>query len=219
MECSGARASAMSGIRRAHFDVDVEGAGHGGSVRADRRRIQRYNGAIMRVAIVCHGDVTTTRGKVFAVSADMHDGGRKIALFGDQASCGNCPGLWNIHGTGEGVGEGTRAAVVNGDYVLCPCKRNRVLASADAGLFMFVERERARVTDAFTAASDRGVSAGYDECVVLYSTHTGTLLRDVRYRFMRGTSVVAEGVTDAKGRTERVCRYSEETLELQVKGL
>ncbi len=93
----------------------------------------------MRIPIVCHGDETTTRGKVVAFSATIHDDHRKIALHGDQATCGNCKGLWNIVGTGEGMGENGRLAVINGDHVLCPCGRNRVIASPDAGMFIHLD--------------------------------------------------------------------------------
>lgn len=93
----------------------------------------------MRIPIVCHGDPTTTRGRVVAFSANIHDDGRKIALHGDDATCGNCKGLWKIYGSGEGAGENGRVAVINGDHVLCPCGKNRVIASADAGLFIHLD--------------------------------------------------------------------------------
>lgn len=93
----------------------------------------------MRVPIVRHGDETTTRGKVVALTATIHDDGRKIALHGDQATCGNCKGLWNIVGTGKGVGEKGRVAVINGNHVLCPCGKNRVIAGADAGMFIHID--------------------------------------------------------------------------------
>ncbi len=113
----------------------------------------------MRVAIVRHGDATTTRGHVLAFSAEIHDNGRKVALFGDQATCGNCPGLWKIAGTGEGVGEGVRAVVVNGDYVLCPCGKNRTLAGADAGMFMEIHVDAiSKVPRAATHDSSNGLA-------------------------------------------------------------
>ncbi|MGA7815087.1 PAAR domain-containing protein [Caballeronia sp.] len=93
----------------------------------------------MRIPIVRHGDPTTTDGKVVAFSATIHDDGRKFALFGDQATCGNCKGLWNIVGTGEGTGENGRVVVINGDRVLCPCGKNRVIAGADAGMFVHID--------------------------------------------------------------------------------
>lgn len=82
----------------------------------------------MRLDLVRHGDPTTTRGFVIAYSSTMHDDGKKIALFGDTATCGNCKGAYPIYGTGEGVSEQGRVAVVHGDKVLCPCGKNRVIA-------------------------------------------------------------------------------------------
>ncbi|MGF6900906.1 PAAR domain-containing protein [Paraburkholderia phytofirmans] len=74
----------------------------------------------MRIPTVRHDDPTTTRGKVVTFSGTIHDGGRKVALHCDQATCGNCKGLWKIVGTGGGVGERSRAAAINGDQVPCP---------------------------------------------------------------------------------------------------
>jgi uncharacterized Zn-binding protein involved in type VI secretion len=131
----------------------------------------------MRIPIVCHGDETTTRGKVVALTATIHDDGRKIALFGDQATCGDCKGLWNILGTGQGMGENGRVAVVNGDRVLCPCGRNRVIASADAGMFIHLDTgspvSQERATDAVEFHYDEQVHAvatcvsiaGYPYCI------------------------------------------------------
>ncbi|MEW6346774.1 MAG: PAAR domain-containing protein [Pseudomonadota bacterium] len=114
----------------------------------------------MRIPIVCHGDETTTRGKVVAFSATVHDHGRKIALYDDEATCGNCEGLWKIFGTGEGVREKGRVAVVDGDHVLCPCGQNRVIANADAGMFIHRDTGAAstRAHDPASAARTNGIA-------------------------------------------------------------
>ena len=44
----------------------------------------------MRKAAVRHGDPTTTGGFVLAYSSTLHDDGKKIALSGDEATCGIC---------------------------------------------------------------------------------------------------------------------------------
>lgn len=90
----------------------------------------------MRKAAVRHGDPTTTKGFVVALTATIHDAGKKVALSGDQATCGNCKGLFNIFGTGQGMSERGRAVVVDGDLVLCPCKRNRVFVGSNPGIFI-----------------------------------------------------------------------------------
>ncbi|SAK99012.1 hypothetical protein AWB81_05658 [Caballeronia arationis] len=52
----------------------------------------------MLKAAVRHGDPTTTRGFVMAYSSTIHDDGKKVALNGDEATCGNCEGVFRIFG-------------------------------------------------------------------------------------------------------------------------
>jgi hypothetical protein len=90
----------------------------------------------MRKAAVRHGDPTTTRGFVMAYSSTFHDDGKKIALSGDEATCGNCKGAFKIYGTGKGISEKGRDAVLDGDPVLCPCGKNRVIVGDNPGVFL-----------------------------------------------------------------------------------
>jgi PAAR motif len=90
----------------------------------------------MRRAAVRHGDPTTTRGFVMAYSSTFHDDGKKIALSGDEATCGNCKGAFKIYGTGKGISENGRDAVLDGDPVLCPCGKNRVIVGDNPGIFL-----------------------------------------------------------------------------------
>jgi uncharacterized Zn-binding protein involved in type VI secretion len=119
----------------------------------------------MRLDLVRHGDPTTTRGVVIAYSSTMHDDGKKIALFGDTATCGNCKGAYPIYGTGAGVSEQGRVAVVHGDKVLCPCEKNRVIAGGDAGCHLERQRDFAATdTAAFgSAAISASSNAIFDE--------------------------------------------------------
>lgn len=121
----------------------------------------------MSLALVRHGDPTTTRGFVIAYSSTMHDDGKKIALFGDTATCGNCKGEYPICGTGTGMSEAGRDVVVHGDKVLCPCGKNRVIAGSDAGCFLEKEAEAFSVssTRAPVAGENPSVSWTYDERV------------------------------------------------------
>ena len=88
----------------------------------------------IQLAIVRDGDPTTTGGVVIAKSAAISDDGRMWALDGppDGATCGNCPGIYPIRGTGYSSTEEGRPAVVPGNLVLCPCGKNFVLASPDS---------------------------------------------------------------------------------------
>ena len=45
------------------------------------------------------GDTTSTRGVVSAVTSRMFDKSRRLALDGDEATCGNCKGSFKIVGT------------------------------------------------------------------------------------------------------------------------
>ncbi|WP_230684369.1 PAAR domain-containing protein [Burkholderia cepacia] len=93
-------------------------------------------GATVRKAAIRHGDPTTTRGIVFAYSSTIYDDRKHVALSGDEATCGNCEGTFKIFGTGKGMSEKGRDVVVEGDLVLCPCKRNRVLVGRNPGIFL-----------------------------------------------------------------------------------
>jgi uncharacterized Zn-binding protein involved in type VI secretion len=93
-------------------------------------------GAGMRKAVVRHGDPTTTGGFVMAFASTIHDNGKKVALSGDEATCGNCKGAYKIYGTGDGMSEMQRVVVVHGDKVLCPCGKNRVIIGSNPGIFL-----------------------------------------------------------------------------------
>jgi hypothetical protein len=90
----------------------------------------------MRKAAVRHGDPTTTRGFVIAVTSTIYDDGKQVALSGDEATCGTCKGAFKILGTGRGMSEKGRVIVLDGNLVLCPCKRNRVIVGANPGIFL-----------------------------------------------------------------------------------
>ena len=90
----------------------------------------------MRKALIVQGNPTTTGGVVIGGSAfGMTDNGRPFALYGDEATCGNCKGAFKIFGTATGRCYDGRAGVIEGDLVLCPCGRNRVLSGSNPGCF------------------------------------------------------------------------------------
>lgn len=107
----------------------------------------------MRKAAVRHGDPTTTGGFVLAYSSTIHDDGKRIALSGDEATCGICKGAFKIVGTGQGMSEKTRVVVVDGDQVVCPCKRNRVIVGDNPGVFLDTIDGSAGAASVATAAS------------------------------------------------------------------
>ncbi|MFC0402921.1 PAAR domain-containing protein [Paraburkholderia rhizosphaerae] len=106
----------------------------------------------MRKAAIRNGDPTTTGGFVIAHSSTIHDNNEKIALSGDEATCGNCKGAHKIFGTGKGMSEGTRDVVIDGDRVLCPCGRNRVMVGINPGVWIDVYQSDSR-PDSLSASS------------------------------------------------------------------
>ncbi|ALL68891.1 PAAR motif [Paraburkholderia caribensis MBA4] len=89
----------------------------------------------MRKALVRNGDPTTTGGVVSAKTSNRSDGGKPIALHGEEATCGKCKGAFKIFGTCTIATYRGQASVFDGDLVLCPCGQNRVIAGPDAGCF------------------------------------------------------------------------------------
>jgi uncharacterized Zn-binding protein involved in type VI secretion len=172
----------------------------------------------MSLALVRHGDRTTTGGLVIALSSTIFDDGKHIALHGDDATCGNCKGAFKILGTGDGVSENNRVAVVHGDKVLCPCGKNRVIAGGDAGCRMTREsgQTSARGTAVQTGAlAVRSEITRYDEQFAL-TNHAGQRLAGVRYRVRSGSTIIAGGVTDSQGRTRRISTDDPLQLSLEV---
>jgi uncharacterized Zn-binding protein involved in type VI secretion len=159
----------------------------------------------MRKAAVRHGDPTTTRGFVIAYSSTIHDDGKKVALSGDEATCGNCKGVFKIFGTGQGMSEKGRVVVVDGDQVLCPCKKNRVIAGSNPGIFLNITDEAATASSATAAHTSRGLSQranGFDEQV--QPVARGAAVQDYPYYILAGDGRIFSGRVDASGRLPRI---------------
>ena len=158
----------------------------------------------MRLALVRHGDPTTTRGFVMAFSSTMRDDGKQIALSGDKATCGNCKGAYPIYGTGEGISEGVRVAVVHGDKVLCPCGKNRVIAGSEAGCHLERESETSLASRAnySGAAAAPSTSTFFDEQV--RSVTGGWVLNGYPYFIETEDGRTFSGRTDSDGRLPRI---------------
>jgi uncharacterized Zn-binding protein involved in type VI secretion len=120
----------------------------------------------MRKAAIRHGDPTTTRGFVLAFSSTIFDDGRQVALSGDEATCGECKGTYKIFGTGEGMREKGRSVVVDGDLVLCPCRKNRVSVGSNPGIWLEVDSGTGRTSEPDTNShygSFASTSTRFDE--------------------------------------------------------
>ena len=157
----------------------------------------------MRRSMVRHGDPTTTRGRVIAFDSNVFDEGRRIALHGEHATCGNCKGTFKIVGSGTDCTENGRATVLHGDPVLCPCGKNKVIAGSDAGFH--VEDDGG----SSVAGRNRPISAAsitsfvaeiYDDRFILRDS-IGRPLVHCSYAVQREAGSFEYGETDAAGHT------------------
>jgi uncharacterized Zn-binding protein involved in type VI secretion len=154
----------------------------------------------MRKAAVWHGDPTTTGGFVMAFSSTIHDDKKKVALSGDDATCGNCKGVFKIFGTGEGMSEKGRAVVVDGDRVLCPCMKNRVIVGSNPGIFITVPPGPSGKAEVKTCEAVAHRTICFDDRFVLKDS-TGKPLVNLAYAIQRETGDVEYGKTDPDGHT------------------
>lgn len=155
----------------------------------------------MMLGMVRHGDSTTTGGRVLAFDSSMFEDGRRIALSGENATCGVCKGAFSILGSGTDCTDNDRATVLHDDQVLCPCGGNRVIAS-DTGCR--VDRTDALAISLAGAVSaseaSSGISSSYDDRFILRD-HDGNVLASTAYAVQRATGQFEYGETDANGYT------------------
>jgi len=173
----------------------------------------------MRKAAIRHGDPTTTRGVVIACSSKLDDDGRKIALSGDEATCGNCQGAYKIFGTAATMSDGSRNVVVEGDLVLCPCKKNRVIVGSNPGVFVYMDEDSA-VTDP-TQQNVRSDSSpvtseqcDYTKWFLVRDRETGRPLAGREF-VARAGGVKQTGKTDSNGYA-KISADREKVIDLHV---
>jgi len=169
----------------------------------------------MRKAAVQHGDPTTTGGFVRAFSSTIHDDGKKVALSGEEATCGNCKGAYKIYGTGEGMTERGRNVVLDGDQVMCPCGKNRVIVGSRPGIFIETTQGSA-VASSVSNSYASPLNRQHDEQFTLRDGETRRPLANVRYRIRTASGAISEGITNAEGKTIRVQTDGAESLTIEV---
>jgi hypothetical protein len=131
----------------------------------------------MRKAAARDGDSTTTGGRVFAFASPIKDKGRAIAFDGSDATCGDCEGLFPIHGTGQRIFNIGRYVVVDNDMVMCPCRKNRVVVGDSPSIWLIARQTSERAAGKAPVPILDELIAGdglFDEQVLAVST-PGTL--------------------------------------------
>ncbi|WP_165187757.1 PAAR domain-containing protein [Paraburkholderia dioscoreae] len=159
--------------------------------------------------LVADGDRTTTGGEVIARSSQYDEAGRMYARGENKATCGNCDGAWPIAGSARDWMDDGFPMVKDLDWVLCPCRNNRVLAAASSTAFHSEGRQSEK------PAARPAKAPVYDQQYTL-SDAEGKPFANTRYRVRSGSVVIASGVTDSHGMTQRISTDESKRLCLEI---
>lgn len=171
-----------------------------------------------RVAVV--GDQLSTGGQIDHYEGPLcawGDGGRQVALIGGLAYCEACRSTGVIAKAGgprriNFMGE----TAADGDIVLCKCATPPHIVAKLAGESWCDDEDYsavARATSGLQSVADQSVT--YDEQYTLKDSQRRPLA-GVRYRVCIGSNIVASGVTDTSGKTQRVTSDGVKRLYLEV---
>ena len=160
--------------------------------------------------LVADGDRTSTGGVVFGYSGFFNEKGKAYARKENKATCGNCEGAWPIYGTACDWMDGGVPYVKDGDRVLCPCGKNIVFAAGSSNAFYSESDGEPSVASPPTALI-------YDQQYTLKSSD-GKPCANLPYRVLIGSEVVASGVTDSQGMTQRIATDAARRLILEIAG-
>ncbi|MCP3722761.1 PAAR domain-containing protein [Paraburkholderia sp. CNPSo 3272] len=171
---------------------------------------------------IVDGDPISSGGNVHVLERDEWIEGpdgreRAVAYLGDQAYCEACK-TWGVLVPHAGIARYLRtdhhkrgAQAVSGDGVICKCEPMPVvMAVYGRSESMDDIGDSARLLKAQTPSRDI-----YDERFTL-TDREGNPLRNVRYRVRTGSNVLASGVTDSGGRTQRIVTNGSQALRLEV---
>ncbi len=116
----------------------------------------------------------------------------------------NAKGSHPIHGTGQGISEQGRKVVVEGDLVMCPCKKNRVLRGSNPGIFLHSDAGAAIAARASIAdtASPVPVATTFDERVRAAAQRAS--LEGYPYYIETGDGRIYSGCLAADGKLPRI---------------
>jgi len=157
---------------------------------------------------------------VIAVASRMFDEGRRLALHGEEATCGNCKGSFKIVGTATRMRDNGRALVQHGDWVMCPCGKNRVLANSKMNYHDGEPASRALASPVASAAPVQATgctAVSYDEQFQLL-TESGSPIPNANYKIVFPSGKLKSGVTEADGKTMRVLSADAEDLNVHWMG-
>ena len=161
-------------------------------------------------------DKSTSGAFVTQGAESVKHHGTPVALVGGPIYCPTCKSDGYIVATGprhHTSVKGTQIALEN-DWGLCKCRPPpRMIASQSTMSQSF--------TSDFLAAEGYTPSGipllrHHDEAITLRDSRTRRPLANVQYRFSDGSQILATGITDANGRTERVVTDTASNLVIEI---
>lgn len=164
--------------------------------------------------VIVVGDTATGGGTVVTGSAETDIDGKPVARVNDKCACTQHKGVFPIvTGDATFIVDGQPVAR-HGDYLACGC---RLMSLRQFRVFI-----DDCASDAPAVRPSNGTGGGgaakdaFDEAFILKSEDTGELLVNRRYRIIRESGAVEEGVTDKEGQTHLVKTEAVETLQLEI---
>jgi uncharacterized Zn-binding protein involved in type VI secretion len=142
--------------------------------------------------------------------------GTPLAVVGALIYCPTCKSEGHIVATGprRPMCIGGKEVALENDWGLCKCRPPpRMIASQETMSQSFTSDELAAL--GFTP-SGIPFLRHHDEAITLRDSHTRRPLANVQYRFSDGSQILATGITDANGRTERVVTDTASNLVIEI---
>jgi len=162
------------------------------------------------------GDKATSGATVLeGIDRDTHHG-VPLAFIGATLHCPACKSLGVLAGVGPRWPDTSmgKELALDGDMCVCKCTPSpRVIASQ---YDMYQDLESHDLESMGYTPSGIPLLYYHDEQITLRDRRTRRILADVDYRVKDGSSVIASGKTDAKGRTERVKTDNKQNFVIEI---
>jgi len=174
------------------------------------RKVKRY--------ILKKGDKSTNGGIITEGIESCTHHGTPITFIGARVWCNGCnsEGVIGWQGPHQKSTMMGKQQALEGDICICKCSPPPVfLASQNSAWHEF--DAPALATMGYGAFGQELANAGstYDEQYTLHN-NAGHPLAGVSYRVRTGSQIVASGVTDSAGRTQRVITNGSRTIRLEI---
>lgn len=158
----------------------------------------------MRRFVIKLHDQTTSGARVTEGEPTATHHGTPIAYIGAALYCPACKSTGIIVASGPRLSmsfRGKQVALEN-DLGMCKCKPTpRLIASQST---MSQSKDANTLAAQGYAPSGASLLRHHDEQITLRDCSTRRALANVRYRIKDGSGVIASGMTDSNGRTQRI---------------